>query len=170
MPTRIHAHLPIAHNAAGATIATPAMIPATLMFAKHRAAHPVMLLANAARPPGDPPRSPAPSKLSRSLWLDFQNASLTAAPTRIAYRPRVQTCPTSLGFRISYARAHLSAFCEPVTKPGDHVMPVIADAHLPIAHSAAGATIATMAMVPATSMFAKHRAAHPVMLLANAAR
>ncbi len=37
MPTRMDAHLPIAHGAAGATIAAPAMIPATLMLAKARA-------------------------------------------------------------------------------------------------------------------------------------
>ncbi len=36
-------------------------------------------------------------------------------------------------------------------------MAVPADAHLPIAHSASGATIATMAMVPATSMLANSR-------------
>ena len=63
MPVLADAHLPIAHGASGATIAQMAMAPATSMFAKHRAAHPVMLLANATRRPGDPPRSLALSEL-----------------------------------------------------------------------------------------------------------
>ena len=50
-------------------------------------------------------------------------------------------------------------------------MPVLADAHLPIAHNASRATIVTMAMAPATSVFAKHRVAHPVIpLCANGSK
>ena len=44
-------------------------------------------------------------------------------------------------------------------------MPTRTDAHLPIAHSAPGATIADTAMAPDTSVFAKHRVAHPVIPL-----
>ena len=118
MPTRTGAHLPIAHNASGATIANPAMAPDTSMFAKHRVAHPVIPLgANGSK------------AIRRSPWCFGSSAigSQCASKTRI-YLSRynrlesmaghgLRCIPPLLDSAVSMRALSSRRFCEPVAKP-----------------------------------------------------